>query len=291
MADTVEYVQLDNGYNVWTKRVGHGPIKILTLHGGPGCSSEYIEAAFETVFSPEEFEIIYYDQLGSYRSDHPRDLSLWTVERFCEEVEQVRNAFNLHDFYIYGQSWGGMLAIEYALKYQHHLKGLILSNTPGGIASYEVYMRQLYSELPQEVQDQMQIYEEKQEYTHPAYQKLLLDHLYARHICLLQPWPKEVALVFEHINEIVYNTMQGPSELTITGNYREWDRWNDLPYIQVPTLVISGRYDTINPADTLKIAALIPNGKPKICENGSHLSMFDDPESYFGAILSFLKER
>ncbi len=290
MADTIEYVQLDNGYKVWTKRVGHGPIKILTLHGGPGCSDEYIEAAFEKVFSPEEFEIIYYDQLGSFRSDQPDDLSLWTVERFREEVELVRRALNLTDFYLYGQSWGGMLAIEYALKYQRHLKGLILSNSPGSIASYEVYIQQLYSELPLEIQHQMQTYEENKEYTHPAYQKLLFDHFYSRHICRLQPWPEGAASAFDHINLAVYHTMGGPSEMTILGNYRNWDRWDDLSKIKVPTLVISGRYDTINPADTLKIAALIPNATPKICENGSHLALYDDPDAYFKAIFAFLRK-
>jgi proline iminopeptidase len=291
MADTIQYVQLDNQYNVWTKRVGHGPIKILTLHGGPGCSGEYIEAAFEAIFPPEEFEIIYYDQLGSYRSDHPDDLSLWTVERFREEVEQVRKALNLQDFYLYGQSWGAMLAIEYALKYQHHLKGLILSNSPGSIASYEEYIRQLCSKLPLEVQAQMQIYEENQEFTHPAYQKLLFDHLYSRHMCRLEPWPKGAATAFDHINETVYHTMQGPSEITIIGNYCKWNRWDDFPTIKVRSLVISGRYDTINPEDTLKIARLIPNATAKICEVGSHLSLYDDSESYFEAMLAFLRDR
>src|SRR5690349_11744040 len=108
-----EFVQLNNGFHVWTKRIGQGPITILTLHGGPGCTHEYFEC-FEQFFSKEHYQIIFYDQLGSYHSDQPDDPSLWTVERFCEEVEQVRQALNLENFYLYGQSWGGLLAIEYS---------------------------------------------------------------------------------------------------------------------------------------------------------------------------------
>jgi proline iminopeptidase len=289
VTEDIKYIQLDNGYKVWTKRVGHGPIKILTLHGGPGCSHEYIKTAFEKVFSPDEFEIIYYDQLGSYNSDKPEDTSLWTVDRFCEEVEQVRKALNLEDFYLYGQSWGGMLAIEYALKYQKHLKGLILSNTPASIKSYEIYINELREQLPIDIQKKMSSYEKENDFDNPIYQEVLLKNLYYKHLCRLDPWPEAVKLVFEHFNEKVYQTMQGPTEFIVSGNYRNWNRWDDLSKINIPTLVISGRFDTINPEDTIKIAKLIPKAKVKICENGSHLSMYDDEDDYFKAIFDFFK--
>lgn len=288
-ADTIEYVKLDNGYKVWTKRVGQGPFKVLTLHGGPGCCHDYIENAFQKVFSPEEFEIIYYDQLGSYFSDRPNDASLWTVERFRDEVEQVRKALQLDDFYLYGQSWGGMLAIEYALKYPEYLRGLILSNTPGSLKSYETYVGQLRSMLPIEVQQHMSHYEEAGEFSHPEYQKLIFERIYSLYLCRLNPWPEELLLSFQRLNEQPYQTMQGPNEFVITGNFKNWDRWNDFPSIFVPTLVISGRYDTINPADTARIASLIPNASFKICDKGSHLCMYDDAESYFDALFNFFK--
>jgi proline iminopeptidase len=142
----VQLVKLDNGFKVWTKRVGDGPIKMLLLHGGPGCTHEYFEC-FEDFFQRDKFQIIYYDQLGSHYSDQPEDISLWTVERFCDEIEQVRQALGLENFYLYGQSWGGLLAIEYALKYQNHLKGLILSNITGSVASYETYLNELRNQL------------------------------------------------------------------------------------------------------------------------------------------------
>lgn len=289
-ADTVQYIRLDNGYRVWTKRVGHGPTKVLTLHGGPGCSHSYIKTAFEKYFSPDAFEIIYYDQLGSTYSDKPDDVSLWTVERFREEVEQVRKALNLDQFYLYGQSWGGMLAIEYALKYQSHLKGLILSNTPGSIRSYEAYIQKLRDQLPSNIQEELAVYEEKGDFQNPEYGKLMLEEVYPRFLCRLNPWPETILSEFQLLNLVVYNTMQGPNEFQITGNFKNWDRWNDLSKIKVPTLLISGRYDTINPADTAKMASRMPNATFKICENGGHLAMFDDAENYFGALRKFFKD-
>jgi proline iminopeptidase len=291
MGDTVEYVQLNNGYKVWTKRVGHGPIKVLLLHGGPGCSAGYLEEPFQAHCVQDEFELIFYDQLGSRHSDQPHDLSLWTIERFREEVEEVRKGLQLEDFYLYGQSWGGMLAIEYALKYQHHLKGLILSNTPGSITSYEYYVDQLRSQLPQSIQEQMQAFEDKGAYLEPDYQDFIFRELYTKHLCRCQPWPEIVHLTFQNLNSEIYQEMQGPSEFTVTGNFKNWNRWEDFSTIHVSTLVISGRYDTINPEDTVKIASLIPQARAVICEQGSHLSLYDDPASYFEAIRPFLNLR
>ncbi len=289
MAENIQYVELDNGYKVWTKRVGHGPIKVLTLHGGPGVSHEYLEDSFKNRFPEDEFEVIFYAQLGSFNSDQPDDLSLWAVDRFREEVEKVRKALELDQFYIFGQSWGGMLAIEYALKYQQHLRGLILSNTPGSIQSYETYINQLRLQLPTETQEQLRSYEEKKDFSNPDYQKLMIEEVYSRHVCRLNPWPEALALTFQHMNEKVYLTMQGPNEFIISGNFKNWNRWDDFPKISVPTLVISGRHDTINPADSIKMAGLIPQGKAKICENGSHLSLYDDADNYFSAMLEFLR--
>lgn len=288
-AHTVQYVEVGNDFKVWTKRVGHGPIKILTLHGGPGVSCEYLEDSFTKYFPPDQYEIIYYAQLGSLNSDQPDDPSLWKIERFREEVETVRKALKLENFYLYGQSWGGMLAIEYALKYQHHLKGLILSNTPGSIASYETYIQTLRSKLPTQVQNQLQAYEKNSDFSNPKYQQLMTDEVYSRHICRLKPWPNALQQTFQHMNEKVYLTMQGPNEFLITGNFKNWDRWKDFPQIEIPTLVISGRYDTINPDDTIKIAKLMPKGTSKICEKGSHLSLYDDADPYFGSLREFLR--
>lgn len=283
-----EFVQLDNGFRVWTKRVGDGPIKILTLHGGPGCTHECFEC-FEEFFPKEKYQIIFYDQLGSYHSDQPEDKSLWTVERFCEEVEQVRRALHLDNFYLYGQSWGGLLAIEYALKYQHHLKGVIFSNITGSVESYVSYVNQLREKLPQEVQDRLRFYEEKEDFLNPEYEKLMFAEVYSRHVCRLKTWPDSLLRTFAHLNTNVYHTIQGPNEFIVTGNFKDWNRWHDLKKITIPSLIICGRYDTMNPKDIEKMGELIPHSRIKICENGSHCTMFDDQEVYFQTLLHFFE--
>lgn len=285
----IEFITLDNGYRVWTKRVGHGPIKILTLHGGPGCTHEYFEC-FEDFFPKDQFQIILYDQLGSYHSDQPKDTSLWKVERFCEEVEQVRKTLGLENFYLYGQSWGALLAIEYTLKYQRHLKGVIFSNITGSVESYISYLQTLRLQLPQSVQDRLSLYEAKEDFLNPEYEKILFDEVYSRYLCRLHPWPEPLLRSFAHLNPQVYQTIQGPNEFVVTGNFKNWNRWNDLSKITVPALVICGRFDTMNPADTEKMGALIPNSMIKICENGSHCALYDDQENYFQTLRSFLDE-
>src|SRR5438874_8875445 len=158
----VEMVPVDGRFKVWTKRVGAGPITMLTLHGGPGCTHEYFEC-FEDFLPQQGVQFFYYDQLGSAYSDQPDDAGLWTVERFCEEVEQVRAALGLTRFYLYGHSWGGMLAIEYALKYQEHLKGLVISNMTASIPAYVAYINHLRRELPPETIRTLECYEAKGE--------------------------------------------------------------------------------------------------------------------------------
>lgn len=283
----VQLVELDNGFRVWTKRVRGGTIPILLLHGGPGCTHEYFEC-FEDFLPDAGYQIIYYDQLGSNYSDQPNDPSLWTVERFCDEVEQVRKALGLENFYLYGHSWGAMLGIEYALKYQEHLKGLILSNMTASIDSYMVYIDKLRRQLPIEIQETLAKYETKKEYSAPEYEKVMIDEIYSRHLCRINPWPEPAQRMFRHLNSQPYQTMQGPNEFIITGNFKDWNRWNDLAKISVPTLVMGGRYDTMNPEDILKMSRLIPNAQGVICENGSHLGFYDDQERYFEALLHFL---
>lgn len=282
-----EFVQLDNGYRVWTKRVGHGPIKILTLHGGPGCTHEYFEC-FEDFFPKDKYQIIFYDQLGSYYSDQPEETSLWTVERFREEVEQVRQALGLENFYLYGQSWGGLLAIEYALKYQHHLKGVILSNITGSVESYEKYINQLRDNFPTDIQERLKFYEDKEDYLNPEYEKIMFEEVYSRHLCRINPWPESLKRMFSHLNAQVYQTIQGPNEFIMTGNFKNWNRWNDLKNITIPALMICGRFDTMSPQDNEKMGELIPDSCVKICENGSHCTMFDDQQVYFESLHQFL---
>ena len=266
----IRMIPVDGKYKVWTKKLGAGPIKMLTLHGGPGFNHEYFEC-FEDFLPQAGVEFWYYDQLGSSYSDQPDDKSLWPVERFREEVEQVRTALGLENFYLYGQSWGSMLAIEYALKYQKHIKGLVLSSMTASIPSYMKYIAKLRSELPKEILATLEKYEALGQYDAPEYQEAMYKGVYGRHLCRLDPWPDSVARAFKHVNPQVYGTMQGPNEFVVTGTFKDWDRWKDLPQIRVPTLVISGRYDEMNPEDMRREGRAIPDARVVLCEKGSHL--------------------
>jgi proline iminopeptidase len=285
----IKLITVDGKYKVWTKKLGAGKIKMLTLHGGPGATHEYFEC-FEDFLPQAGVEFYYYDQLGSAYSDQPDDKSLWTVDRFREEVEQVRSALGLENFYLYGSSWGGMLGIEYALKYQKHLKGLVISDMTASVASYVTYINELRRKLPPEVIAVLEKYEAKGEFEAPEYQEVMLTQIYSKHLCRLDPWPDPVVRTFKHLANPVYNTMQGPNEFVVNGTFKDWDRWADLPKIQVPTLLVVGRYDTMKVEDIQKMGRAIPRSRFAVCENGSHLCMWDDQQAYFRHLIGFLKD-
>jgi len=285
----VKMIQVDGKYNIWTKKVGSSATKMLTLHGGPGATHEYFEC-FEDFLPREGIEFYYYDQLGSVYSDQPKDKSLWTVDRFRDEVEQVRVALGLDNFYLFGQSWGGMLGIEYALKYQHHLKALIISDMTASISSYVKYVNELRQKFPLEIRQTLEKYEAREEYNAPEYQEVMFKHLYSKHMCRLDPWPEPFMRAFRHLNTEIYNTMQGPNEFVVTGTFKDWNRWDDLQHIMVPTLLMVGRHDTMSVEDIQKMGKLIPNSRVVVCENGSHLCMYDDQETYFRELLKFIKD-
>lgn len=279
-------------FKVWTKTIGNNPrIKVLLLHGGPAMTHEYMEA-FESFFPKEGFEMIEYDQLGSYYSDQPTDSSLWTTERFVEEVEQVRVALGLNkdNFYILGNSWGGILGMEYALKYQQHLKGLIICNMMASIPDYEKYNAVLRSQMRASLVDSLQAYEAKGQFKDPTYQSLVFQEYYTQHLCRLPELPDPVARAFKHVNESIYVMMQGPSEFKVGGRLLTWDRKADLPKITVPTLTVGAKYDTMDPAHMEWMSKQVKNGKYLYCPNGSHLAMWDDQKVFMEGVIRFIKE-
>ena len=209
---------IDGGHNVWVKQVGTGPIPVLTLHGGPSMSHFYLECVEE--FLPrDEFRFWFYDQLGCGSSGKPDDPSLWTVERYSEEVEQVRRGLGLEHFVIYGHSCGGFLAIEYALKYPQHLSALVVSNMTASTAADVEYARTLRTQLPTEVRAKMDVFEARRDYHAPDYEALLRASLYQQQFCRLDQWPEPVNRTMHELNGQVYETMQGPDEFNILGNY------------------------------------------------------------------------
>ena len=280
-------------FNVWTKRFGSNPrIKLLLLHGGPAATHEYLEA-LERFAGAEGIELIYYDQLGSAWSDQPKDDSLWTVERFVDEVEQVRQALGLtqDDFYLLGHSWGGILATEYALAHQEHLKGLVISNMMMSIPDYNRYASDvLAKEMDPGVVKEIKDLEKKGQYESPRYMELLLPNFYAKHICRLEEWPDALNRAFAKLNRQVYVMMQGPSEFGASGRLEKWDRKADLGNITVPTLVIGAAHDTMDPEHMRWVSTQVKHGSFLLCPQGSHMAMWDDQRAYATGLIRFLKE-
>ena len=279
-------------FKVWTKRFGRNPrIKVLLLHGGPGATHEAFES-FEGFLPAEGIEFIYYDQLGSGNSDQPRDRDLWTVERFVDEVEQVRKALGLDrsNFYLLGHSWGGILAVEYALKHGQHLKGLVISNMMMSIPDYNRYAETVLArQMPPEVVKEIKALEAKGQYESPRYMELLLPHFYAQHLCRLEAWPDALNRGFGKINKDIYVLMQGPSEFGASGRLERWDRKADLPKLAMPTLVIGAAHDTMDPDHMKWVSTRVQRGSFLLCPDGSHCAMWDDQPHYFPGLLSWLK--
>jgi proline iminopeptidase len=284
-------------FKVWTKRVGSNPdMKLLLLHGGPGATHE-VYNCFDGYLPAEGIEYIYYDQLGSYYSDQPSDTSLWTIGRFVDEVEQVRVALGLNqdNFYLLGQSWGGILAMEYAFKHQDKLKGLIISNMMASAPEYNKYAQEVLGpQMDPDVLREVKEIEANNDYSNPRYMELLLEHYYTDHLLRMpvENWPQSVNLAFRHMNPEVYVYMQGPSEFGIAGDatLKYWDVSHKLPGITVPTLVIGATYDTMDPEHMKWMSEEVANGRFLLCPNGSHLSQYDDQETFFSGVIQFIKE-
>ena len=282
-------------FRVWTKRVGNNPkAKLLLLHGGPAATHEYFEAC-DSYLPTAGIEYYYYDQLGSAYSDQPDDPELWEIDRFVDEVEQVRQALGLasDNFYLLGHSWGGILGIEYALKHQVHLKGLVISNMMASIPAYNEYA----SSVLMPAMDQAELAEIKrleavQEFENPRYMELLMQQHYVHHVLRMpiEQWPEPVSRAFNRLNRSIYVPMQGPSELGAIGRLVNWDRSEDLDRISVPTLVVGARHDTMDPAHMEMMAGRLPNGRYLFCPNGSHMAMYDDQATYFQGLVAFIRD-
>ncbi len=281
-------------FRVWTKRTGNNPhIKVLLLHGGPGATHEYLEA-FDSYFPGAGIEYYYYDQLGSYYSDQPDEPGLLEIDRFVEEVEQVRKALGLdhENFFLYGQSWGGLLALEYAFKYQKNLKALIISNMMASIPKYNEYAENiLMPAMDQGALKEIKDYEAAGDYENPRYMELLIKHHYIHHVVRMpfEEWPDPLNRTFKHINPDIYIPMQGPSELGAAGKLNNWDRTADLTKIEVPCLVIGATHDTMDPEHLKWMAGKMQKGQYLHCPNGSHMTLYDDQQFYFQGLTGFIK--
>lgn len=292
MRSQEQFIAID-GHRVWTRRVGTTSrpdrLPIVLLHGGPGVPSDYLEPL--ELLASDGREVIRYDQLGCGRSDHPDDPSFMRVEHFLAELAQLREALDLDHVHLYGQSWGGMLALETALAGGNGLASLVLSNTPASMPLWESETGRLRRALPPDVQAVLAGHEQAATTSSPEYQEAMMV-FYRRHVCRLNPWPECLLRSFTAMeaDPRVYQAMCGPSEFHITGSLRDWDVTPRLGEIKIPTLVISGEHDEATPAVTKELHLGIARSQSVIMSGCSHMCHLEQPEHYLEHLSSFLQD-
>jgi proline iminopeptidase len=275
------------GGRVWYRSVGEGGTPLLCLHGGPGFTHYYLEP-LEALAGRRQ--VIFYDQLGCGRSDRPEDVSLWTVDRFVEELAQVREALGLSRLHLFGSSWGGMLAMQYTLDRRPELESLILCGSPASMIRWVKDCDELLAAQPADVRRAIREHEEAGFTACPEYQSAILG-FYREHVCRLSPWPAGLERSFAEAGYSVYTTMNGPSEFTVTGTLKTWDIMDRLPEIQVPTLLVGGRHDECRPGHLEEMHRRIAGSRLVIIEDASHLCFAEQPDEFTGLVNSYLDSR
>lgn len=288
MLDQERFVSVEDGLRVWTRRVGGGGDAerppLLVLHGGPGVPHDYLENL--AALASTRQTVVFYDQLGCGRSDRPDDPDHWRFPRFVAEIDVVRTALGLNRVALLGQSWGGMLAIEYLLGKPAGVAGLILSNSTASAPLWGAEADRLRADLPVDVQSTLARHEAAGTTDSPEY-KAAMDVFYARHVIRVQPMPDFVQRSFDNIGQ-PYGVMWGPSEFYITGNLASWDRTARLGEIRVPTLLISGEYDESTPIINRALQQGIPGARWVLLDGCSHLTHVEAPERYCAVVADFL---
>jgi L-proline amide hydrolase len=280
-------------YKTWyrvTGDLGAAKAPLVVLHGGPGCTHDYVDS-FKGLAARGR-AVIHYDQLGNGRSTHLRDKGpdFWTPRLFLDELENLLRHLGIADRYmVLGQSWGGMLGAEHAVTQPKGLKALVIANSP---ASMELWVREanrLREALPPEVQATLLKHERAGTTSDPDYVRAMRV-FYDRHVCRVTPWPDEVARTFRAIDEdpTVYWTMNGPSEFHVVGTLKTWSIIDRPDRIQVPTLLISGRYDEATPAVVQPFADGIKDVRWEIFENSSHMPHVEETERCLKVVGDFL---
>ena len=285
---TEGYLDLPNG-RVWWRREGdRDALPILLLHGGPGAASYYLEPFAERL--AEHRPVIIFDQLGCGRSDQPDDPALWTLDRACEEVDDVRAALGLEHCHLLGQSWGGWLAIEYLCRGTSGIDRGVLASTSASMRQFGEESLRLIHALPPAVCETILELSEARQYDDPAFVAASME-FYRRHVCRLDPWPEAMVLTADELDgNQVYLTMNGPNEFTLVGSWKEWDRQADLARIAQPTLITCGRFDEITPACSETILAGIPDGRMVVFEESAHCAHLEELELYTATVEAFLEE-
>ncbi len=283
-------VVVEDGLNVWTRIVGggaqHQRPALLVLHGGPGIGHDYLENLSE--LANEHQRVVFYDQLGCGRSDQPKEAERWVIGRFVREVDAVRRALGLDSVVVLGQSWGGMLAIEYLLTKPAGVHGAILSSALSSAPLMTSELTRLKQALPEQTLSTL-LFHEKNGSTDSAEYKEATAQFYRRHVLRVDPLP---AVVLDAIGDIhpVYEVMWGKNEFSVTGNLKHWDRTAELDQIDCPTLIISGEFDESTPKINQVLNDGIRGSVWKQMAGCSHLCHLEDPGRYLSIVRTFLDE-
>lgn len=277
-----------SGYRVWYRVVGGGAeyenTPLLTLHGGPGVPHDYITDM--AALASASRRVIFYDQLGCGRSDQPDDTSLWTIERFVKEIGIVRDALGLENVHLWGQSFGGVFALEYALSQPPGLVSLILASSTSSIPLWVAEANRLREALPPEVQAILLRHEQAGTLDDPEYHQAT-NVYYDRHVLRIQPIPPHVQRAMDQTGQVYY-TMNGPTEFHVTGTIKDWDRTDRLSEIHVPTLITSGRYDESTPLLNEVLHKGIAGSEWVIFEQSSHMAHVEERDLYLATIKAFI---
>jgi proline-specific peptidase len=265
--------------------VGSGNRTLLALHGGPGVPSQYIRSIAD--LARDGTRVVFYDQLGCGASDHPDDSSLWVMERFVEEVEAVRTALDLGEVDLWGQSFGGMLAQEYALAYPESLRTLTLTSTICSAAFHRKELARLIAGFPPETAAILRHAHSTGDTAVPGYEQASAA-FWARHVCRLDPYPPELQESTDQTSMQVFSAMWGPDDVAMVGNLSEWDISDRISAIAIPTLIAVGAYDELTPASSKMIAGRIPNSELVVFSESSHHAFWEERDHYMRVVDDFL---
>jgi proline-specific peptidase len=279
------------GYAVWYRIVGErdqpGRLPLLVLHGGPGATHQYLEPLADLAASGRR--VIFYDQIGCGRSARPTDEAFYSAELFVDELATVRQALGLDHVHVLGQSWGGMLAMQYALGRPAGLASIIVADSPADMKQWVSEANRLRGELPADVAAALAHHEAAGSTSSPEY-GAAVDVFYRKHVCRLDPWPDAFARTAAALAEdgFVYNVMNGPSEFHVVGKLKSWSILDRLGAIVTPTLLLSGAYDEATPAIVGAIQDRIPHAEWILFEHSSHTPHLEEPAAFNAAVRGFL---
>jgi L-proline amide hydrolase len=273
-------------------RSGVGPAPLVTLHGGPGASHDYLLSMAD--LADDGRTVVFYDQTGNGNSTHfpDRGADYYTVDLFERELDNLIRHLGIGDrYHVLGQSWGGMLAQEHAITQPAGLRSVVLSNTAAAFGHFAVEASKLRADLPPEVEATLRRHEEAGTTSNPEYAEAC-DVFYARHVCRLDEWPAEVLRSFELMdtNPTVYHTTNGPSEFHVIGSFADWSAADRLDRISVPALVISGRYDEATPGVQQALVSGLRQAEQVILDESSHMPFWEERNAYMSHVRKFLSQ-